>query len=53
MPYNARDPNADAGTAAWQQPHARTLACVVLAALVILIALRHFGGTVAVSAGTS
>lgn len=51
MPYNARDPNADNGTAAWQQPHARALALCVLGALAILFLLRHFTGIISVSAG--
>lgn len=52
MPYNSRDPNADAGQAAWQYPHARSLAFVVIGAIFVLFLLRHFFGTIAVSAGT-
>lgn len=52
MPYNSRDPNADAGTAAWDFPHARSLGFAVLAALVILFLLRHFYGAISVNAGT-
>jgi len=53
MPYNSRDPNASSGQAAHQFPVSRTLAFTILVALVILFALRHVFGSIAVSAGTS
>jgi hypothetical protein len=51
MPYNQRDPGGNA-TAAHQQPVPRSLAILVLMALVALWAMRHIFGAITVQAGT-
>jgi hypothetical protein len=53
MAYNSRDPNASGQQMAHQLPVPRTLAIAVLVAAVILFALRHVFGSVAVTAGTN
>lgn len=50
MPSNSRDPGGSASTAAGY-PVARAFALTVLAALVVLVILRHLFGSVSVSAG--
>lgn len=52
MPYNSRDPNAGGDTAAWEFPHARSLAGLVVLAVIVLFLLRHFYGSISVGAGT-
>lgn len=49
MPYNPRTPGKSAG---FSLNTNHGLAVLVLVALVILFALRHVFGTIAVSAGT-
>ena len=50
MPYNSRS-SSSGGTSAWQLPHSRNLALLVLVALVVLWALRHIFGSVKVEGG--
>lgn len=53
MPYNMRTPgNGGDSKAAHQYPVPRTLAMLVIAAVVILWALRHIYGAITVEAGT-
>lgn len=52
MPYSSRSPDSNGSQAAYQLPHPRNLAMLLLAALVILWALRHVYGALSVSAGT-
>lgn len=52
MPYNERSPQGSGSQAAHQYPIARGFALTVLAALLILIVLRHLFGSVSVAVGT-
>ena len=52
MAYNQPRSGGDTAPSAWQHVNTRSVAFTVLAALVILCALRHVFGTVTVSAGT-
>jgi len=52
MPYNSRDPNASGTQNGYQLAIPRSLAILVLMALVVLWALRHVFGTISVQAGT-
>jgi hypothetical protein len=50
MPYNERTPGA-AASSALDYPIAKALGITVLAALVILVILRHVYGSIAIEAG--
>lgn len=52
MPYLSRDPSAGQNAAAHTYPIARSFALVVLAALIVLVVLRHLFGSVRVEVGT-
>lgn len=52
MPYNSRDPQADGTASASSYPISRALAMTVFAAVVILFALRHIYGSIAIEAGS-
>jgi hypothetical protein len=51
MPYNERTPGGETGAAAASYPIARALAIAVLAALAVLIVLRHLYGSISIEAG--
>jgi len=51
VPYNERTPGGGDATAAHQYPISRAFACVVAGAIVFLIILRYFYGSVRVEAG--
>jgi hypothetical protein len=48
----ARDPNAGSTASASANPIARSFALTVLAALIILVVLRHLFGSIRVEVGT-
>lgn len=52
MPLNLRNPGGDQPPA-YSHPISRSLAVTVLAALVLLWALRHLFGSVSIQAGVS
>jgi hypothetical protein len=52
MPYNERTPSGSGAASATSYPIARCFAFVVLAALVILIILRHLFGSISAQVGT-
>ncbi len=52
MPYNERTPGGSGPSAATSYPIARWFAFVLLAALVILILLRHLFGSISAQVGT-
>jgi hypothetical protein len=52
MPYNERTPSGSGAASATSYPIARCFAFTVLAALILLILLRHLFGSVAVQVGT-
>jgi hypothetical protein len=52
MPYNMRTPGAAGPSAAHTYPIARCFALTVLAAVIILLILRHLFGSVNVQVGT-
>lgn len=51
MPYNERTPAGASGATASSYPIARALAFTVLAALAILVVLRHLYGSISIEAG--
>lgn len=54
MAYNSRSPAGGAGGSVegLALPVPRTLAIIVIIALLVLVALRHFYGAIGVEAGT-
>lgn len=51
MPYNSRSASGGSQDAAWNYTHARSLALAVLAALVFLVAIRYFYGSIRIEGG--
>jgi hypothetical protein len=52
MAFGSRDPNAGSTTSASGYPISRSLGLVILAALAVLIVMRHLFGSIRVEVGT-
>jgi len=52
VPYNLRNPGGSGSQAAHTYPITRAFALTVLAALVLLVILRHLFGSIRVEVGT-